>query len=361
VTPEDGTAVGILANPAAGRDIRRLVAQASVFPMAEKCSMILRLLSALGACGVGRVYMMPDVAGIAARIRRALETPEGARHLWPRVIFLEMPMEDGPADTLLAAEQMVGAGVGAIIVLGGDGTHRLVARVSGDVPLTALSTGTNNVFPRLCEATTAGLATALVATGKVMAEKVTRRNKVLRLAINGTERDLALVDVCVSTRLWTGSRALWGVEGLDQLFVTFAEADAIGLSAVAGLLRPVSRQAGQGLRLDLAPPEKAPLTVTVPIAPGLIVPVGVAAVQDILPGQSQPVRVRRGVIALDGEREIEFADTDITIWLDEKGPRTIQIERVMACAAQMGLLAHVRSRQDSGQETTSRRVVYATQ
>ena len=30
-----GSAVGIIANPAAGRDIRRLVAQAWVFPIAE--------------------------------------------------------------------------------------------------------------------------------------------------------------------------------------------------------------------------------------------------------------------------------------------------------------------------------------
>ena len=360
MTLQDGVAVGILANPAAGRDIRRLVSQASVFPIVEKCRMVLRLLSALGACGVGRVYLLPDVGGIAARIRRALETPEGARPLWPEVIFLDMPVEDGPADTLLAGKQMVGEGVRAIIVLGGDGTHRLVARVSGDVPFTALSTGTNNVFPRLHEATAAGLATAFVATGKVRAAEVTRRNKVLRVAVNGTEKDLALVDVCASTKLWTGSKALWGVEGLDQLFVTFAEADAIGLSAVAGLLRPVSRQAKQGLRLDLAPPETAPLTVTVPIAPGLIVPVGVASVHDLWPGNQHTVRLRRGVMVLDGEREIEFADTQVTIWLDEEGPRTIQVKRVMACAAQMGLLVHVKPPDDSEKDPTSVRVVYAT-
>ena len=211
MTLQHSAAVGIIANPAAGQDIRRLVAQASVFPIAEKCSMILRLLSALGASGVSEVYMMPDVGGIAARIGRALETPEGVRPLWPEVIFLDMPIEDGPADTLLAARRMVAAGVGAIIVLGGDGTHRLVARVSGDVPLTALSTGTNNVFPEVREATTAGLATALVATGQVPVKEVTRSNKVLQLAVNDTDRDLALVDVCVSTHPWTGSKALFGV------------------------------------------------------------------------------------------------------------------------------------------------------
>ena len=41
---ESETTVGIIANPASGRDIRRLVACASVFPVAEKCNMITRLL-----------------------------------------------------------------------------------------------------------------------------------------------------------------------------------------------------------------------------------------------------------------------------------------------------------------------------
>ena len=34
------TAVGVIANPMSGRDIRRLVASASVFPNAEKASMV---------------------------------------------------------------------------------------------------------------------------------------------------------------------------------------------------------------------------------------------------------------------------------------------------------------------------------
>ena len=330
------SAVGILANPAAGRDIRRLVAQASVFPLAEKCNMISRLLSALGAGGVEEVYMMPDVGGISLRLRRMLQT--SSLQPRPRVTFFDMPVEDSAADTLLAAERMLAAGVGAIVVLGGDGTHRLVAQVCGDTPLTALSTGTNNVFPSVREATIAGLATALVATGQIAAGEATSCNKALRVTVNGT-RDLALVDICVSTSLWIGSKALWRADDLCQLFVAFAEADAVGLSSVAGLLRPVSRRTQAGVRLDLAPLEEAAVTVTAPIAPGLIVPVGVAAVHDMRPGERQTVCAPRGVIALDGEREIEFSDGDrVVVWLDANGPRTIDIDRVMACAAQSGLL-----------------------
>ena len=48
-----GCVVGIVANPASGRDIRRLVSGASVFDNAEKGSMILRVLTGLGAVGGG--------------------------------------------------------------------------------------------------------------------------------------------------------------------------------------------------------------------------------------------------------------------------------------------------------------------
>ncbi len=330
--------VGILANPAAGRDIRRLVAQASVFPIAEKSNMIGRILSGLGVAGVDRAYMMTDSGGIAGRLRRVLATSAQSRPKWPEVVFLEIPPEDGPQATLMAAREMVDAGVRALLVLGGDGTHRLVARVSGEVPITALSTGTNNVFPSLREATTAGLATGLAVAGHFAPDEATIRNKILRVGVNERE-DVALVDACVSTALWTGSKALWRPEELDQIFVTFAEADSIGLSTIAALLHPVSRLDAHGLRVDLSPVEQAVTVVTAPIAPGLILPVGIAAVRRLVADEVQEVRARQGVIALDGEREMEFSGDDrVTVRLDQKGPRTIRVKRVMELAARQGLL-----------------------
>ncbi len=139
---------------------------------------------------------MEDRGGVAARISRILETPAWRQRRLPRVSFVET-REDGPAGTLTAARTMAEAGVRALIVLGGDGTHRLVAQVCGDIPMTALSTGTNNVFPSICEATTAGIATGLVATGRLSRAAATMKNKILRVQVNGIQ-ELALVDVCVS-------------------------------------------------------------------------------------------------------------------------------------------------------------------
>jgi predicted polyphosphate/ATP-dependent NAD kinase len=301
--------------------------------------MITRLLSALGSVGISRVLMMPDVDGIAHRVRRAVDLRPPPGQVWPEVVFLDMPIECGPDDSVHAVERMVAAGVGAIVVLGGDGTNRLVASACGETPILPLSTGTNNVFPRVREATIAGLAAGLVAAGRVPTAETLAKNKVLAVEVNGVSRGPALVDVAIASDLWVGSRAVWRSESLRQLFVTFAEADAIGLSSIAGLLRPVSRQATHGLRVDISSPETAEVTLMAPIAPGLIVPVGVNRVEEILPGNEQTVQISQGVIALDGEREIEFAPTDrVIIRLEDNGPLTIDIDWVMAQAAREGLL-----------------------
>ena len=53
-------AVGIIANPASGKDIRRLVAHATVCDNMEKVNLLRRILLGLQAAGVDRVLIMPD-------------------------------------------------------------------------------------------------------------------------------------------------------------------------------------------------------------------------------------------------------------------------------------------------------------
>lgn len=329
------TAVGILVNPASGRDVRRLVARASVFQNTEKCNMVYRLLGALGALGVGQVFMMPDGAGVACHIRHSLQHGRhGHPEKLPRVHFLEMSIEDGPADTLRAVELMVNHGVRTIVVMGGDGTHRLVAKQCGDVPLVTLSTGTNNAFPEIREATIAGLAAGLVATGRVEPDQVCSRGKVLRVDKNGVHKDTALVDICISSSEWIGTRALWEPATFRNLFVAFARPDAVGLSSIAGLVHPVCRWAPYGLHLTLTAPGKGMMTVLAPIAPGLLAPVGVSALKEIRCNEVETISGVSGTVALDGEREIEFAAHDrLKIWLDTKGPLIVDVSKALDRAA----------------------------
>lgn len=323
--------VGVLVNPASGRDVRRLVAKASVFQNTEKCNMVYRLLGALGVLGVEEVFMMPDVAGVACHIMHSLQHGRhGKPEAMPTVHFMEMPIEDSPVDTLRAIELMVSRGVSVIVVMGGDGTHRLVAKKCGTVPLVTLSTGTNNAFPEIREATVAGLAAGLVAMEKVTISEVCSRSKILHVSKNGMNEDVALVDICHSSAGWVGTKALWHAESLKELFVAFAESDAVGLSSIAGLVRPICRCSPYGLRLGLVPPGEGLMTVTAPIAPGLMAPVGISSIREIRRGEVQTIEPTSGTMALDGEREIEFSEKDqVKVWLETTGPVVVNITKAL--------------------------------
>ena len=61
--------VGIIANPAASKDIRRLVAQGRVVPDWEKVNIVRRVLLGLEAVGTRRVVAMPDSSHLVERAR----------------------------------------------------------------------------------------------------------------------------------------------------------------------------------------------------------------------------------------------------------------------------------------------------
>ena len=104
-----------------------------------------------------------------------------------------MPVTFSSADTSHATRWMVDAGVSCLITLGGDGTNRLVAGASGQVPLMPISTGTNNVFPTMVEGTLAGLAAGLVARG--MADAAVQRVPFLEVHRADAPADIALVGI----------------------------------------------------------------------------------------------------------------------------------------------------------------------
>ena len=333
--------VGILANPASGRDIRRLAAGASVFGNADKAGMVLRVLAGLGAAGVRRALMMPAPGGLSAALERQLHAhATAARHHdagpFPSLEELSMPLTGTAADSLRAVELMRRGGAAAIVVLGGDGTHRVVAKACGDVPLCALSTGTNNAFPEMREATVAGLATGIVATGRA-GEAALRREVALAVELDGADPDLALVDVVASGRRFVGARALWRSSEVSELFVAFANPSAVGFSSVAGLLHPLPRGSGQALHVRLTDdPRGAEILLRVPLAPGLLAPVGVVGFRTLVMGEAVAVEPAAGCLALDGEREIERRPDELVTVRLVPGPLTIDVDAVMRHAARVG-------------------------
>jgi predicted polyphosphate/ATP-dependent NAD kinase len=332
------TRVGILVNPSAARDIRRLVARASSLSITDRCAMVRRMLVGMGTMGVDQVLMMFDQAGIAGGVTYELEsTITNDESRLPEVRFLEMPVDGVPEDTLQAVRQMRESGVQVIVVLGGDGTHRLVAHECGSIPLVCVSTGTNNAFPQHYEATVVGLAAGAIAMGGVPVETACHRSKRFACTIDSEPQIPALVDICVTTEQWVGARALWRPEHLRQLFLTFAEHGAIGLSAIGSLIQPVPRWEDTGLWVKFD--EKADRSIYAPIAPGLIRRVGIDDFGKIGIGQTCVVAVFDGTIAFDGEKEVELSTGNrVEITLLQDGPWIVDVATVMKCIGEAGLL-----------------------
>lgn len=333
-----GGTIGIIANPASGKDIRRLVAAASVFDNQEKRNIVRRALLGAIAAGVHRVLYMPDNHGI---VESAADGIGGIE-----CTAVESPLTGSALDTTRAAARMFEEGCGAVITLGGDGTNRAAVRGWRVMPLVAVSTGTNNVFPRMVEGTLAGAAAGLVATGCVPLKAVARRAKTITVMVDGEPDDLALIDVALLDAAFTGARAIWDPAALRRIVLARAVPAAVGLSAIGGLVLPLDDADRGGLLIDVG--EGGPLTVRAPVAPGLYAPVPIRDWRRLRKGDT--VRLEGpGIIALDGERERRLlAGQGATVSIRRDGPRVIDVAATMAAAAHLGLFQTPPPRRDRG-------------
>lgn len=135
------------------------------------------------------------------------------------------------------------------------------------------------------------------------------------------------------------ARALWRTETFRELFVTFADPEAIGMSAIAGLLKPVSRTDPHGLHVKLGQGEEAKFSLDTPIAPGYIRPIGIRSYRSLPANRRTRPEIREGSIALDGERELSFKPgDDVSIELLPAAFRTVNVSACMHFAARHGLM-----------------------
>jgi predicted polyphosphate/ATP-dependent NAD kinase len=240
-------------------------------------------------------------------------------------------------DSRRATQEMCDAGAQCLLILGGDGTHRVVAKASGTIPLVPISTGTNNVFPQMIEGTVAGLAAGLYARHASHLERVVGPTKRLEIWHDDTLQDIALVDVAVSAQQFVGARALWDVSDIQEVFFTQGTPSNIGLSSIAGWSHPLTTADTAGLQLILGNGRRQ---VRAPIAPGLIVRVGISRECLIQPGERIPIRHAPAMLALDGERELLVRQGEQwEVALSWEGPKVLDIDRTLLLAQQQGLHA----------------------
>ena len=69
------SSVGIIANPRAGKDIRRLVAHGSVLDTQEKVYIVRRAILGLDSAGVDEVVLFPDPANICNKALSGINVP----------------------------------------------------------------------------------------------------------------------------------------------------------------------------------------------------------------------------------------------------------------------------------------------
>jgi predicted polyphosphate/ATP-dependent NAD kinase len=321
--------VGIIANPASGKDIRRLVTHASVFDNHEKAHILKRVLMALDALGVQQVLFMPDYYGL---VDRALD----GLHLSLKAASLHMDMWTDERDSTEAARRFCEGDVGCIITLGGDGTNRAVAKGCSDIPIVAISTGTNNVFPDMIEGTIAGLAAGLVAREMVGVDRVTYTAKRLEVYVDGQMAEIALIDVVASTELFIGSRALWDPRRLREIVLARAEPNSIGMSSIGGCLHPLGPQDRQGMYIRLG---RGNINVLAPIGPGLISKVNIQDYRLLSLGDEVVLEPAACTIAVDGERQIEvLPEQEVGVRLTNHGPRVVDVRQCTQEASQRGIL-----------------------
>jgi hypothetical protein len=270
---------------------------------------------------------MPDRFGIGRQALAGLKLPF-------RVTFLEMAIQATQEDSLEAAWSLRQRDAACIVVLGGDGTHRVVAKGCGQVPLVPISTGTNNVWPQQNEGTLAGLAAALVAQRLVPPEQAIEPTKCLEVHRNGSLQDIALVDVATCDCVVRGSKAVWDVDRIKELALASVRTGTMGLSSIGGgLLRPAGVDHA-GLYIRLGP---GGVRVLAPIAPGKVCPVAVKDYHWLRPGESTLVTHRPCLLALDGERETVVTGTEpVNIRLTWDGPRMVHVENTLRAAAERG-------------------------
>lgn len=328
------SALGIVANPASGKDVRRLVARASVFDNQEKRAIVVRALTGAVAAGVRKLHYFNDKHGIVAQAISDLEDTNA-----PRITAVPAAIEPtGTAlDTISAARALAEAKCGAVIVLGGDGTSRAFTMGWRSPLLMPLSTGTNNVFPQLLEATVAGTAAGLIATRALGRRAMPGPSKVIDIEIEGERGDIALIDAAFTTDRFVGTRALLAPDRLRELLLTRADPAAVGMTSIGGLLKPVTAEADEGLAVSLsATAGRGSSRLCAPIAPGLYQDVHVRTVSKIKLNKTIEW-VGPGVIALDGERERFLRAGHVArLTLRRDGPRVIDAAAVMSAAAKTG-------------------------
>lgn len=323
--------VGIVVNPWAGKDVRRLHAPVGHTPDTAKVGIVRRVVLGALDAGADRVVVAGDLGRIGDR---AVHGIDGA-------FVVDGPSTGSALDTRRAAAQFAELGCEVVVVLGGDGTCRDVAIGWPEVTMLAISTGTNNVFPRFVDGSSAGTAAGLVAAGRLPLTEVSTRAKRLVVDIvqpdGSHERDIALVDVAAVDDQGTGARAVVRPDRIRGVVAAIATPTSTGLSSIAGRTHPLTPDEDGGVVVRLAAAGRGARRVHVPIVPGAFSVLDIASVERLDEGAAATFDGPL-VLAYDGERDRVLARGAVAhVSVDRGGPVVLDVDRALRAAAHLQL------------------------
>ncbi len=307
--------IGLIANPLASKDVRRLVGLARVVDVEEKANLIARLLVGMTAGPPVRVVALPDSGRLVERAVRL------ARGTTPEIEFLPMEAESTEADSRRAAEQLRDLGAALIVVVGGDGTIRSVVEGWTDAAIVPVAAGTNNAISVVDEPTVVGLATALASDG-TFGDAIFDRCSVLSVDTGADRPSVAVVDAVGVNTPWIGSGALWDVNDLVEAVVTNVRPTAVGIAAIAAAFGDLPQGSACHIRFGHGRQIRALL------GPGLVADVSVADYEVLPMGSRVEMAPASRVVALDGERRLIRGDGCVVEV--RSGPRLLSVRRTMA-------------------------------
>lgn len=312
--------VGIIANPQSGKDLRRLTSAAGQVSDGVKVDIVRQLVLGALEAGVERVLLTADRGNLGARASVEFDS---------RVELLDGPATGSRLDSVDGAEQLAKHDA-VVIGLGGDGTSRDLATGWPGLPLIALSTGTNNVFPKVLNPTAAGLAAGHIATGNVALDDVAVESKRI-VVVDGVRERCALVDVALIGTNAVGARAVTDPSTVRWVLAAIAEPATTGLSTIAAQVGRRSRTDPGALLVRLGPGGR---TVRAATSPGEFHTLEVTEVIEVEEGEEVALN-GIGVLAFDGEREVPLSPGSVAI-VDRLGPLLIDVDATLRAAVAKG-------------------------
>lgn len=314
-----------------GRDVRRVAARASTATHHDKQQQVTRLVLGALEQGVDHVYLADEPFRINSRAIENLEQRD-------RVTLLNFRLTHTSEDTVAITRAMWEQGCRTFIVLGGDGTSRIVAGTTPDAVILPLSTGTNNVFPYMVEASVAGAAAGIIASGKMSVEAACQRCKQIHVETEGSAH-VALVDAVLLKRDLLGSLLPFDPDNIASVVLARAEPASIGMSPIGGYLVPCHHEDDFGVAVVTGEPARH--IVRAPVSAGLYGDIPIAGVEKV--ALDEPVIVKGpGILAFDGDRILRLeAGQSAELTVRRDGPWVINPWQVMEQAVELGLLTGI--------------------